>query len=59
MGQFGGSLGDDAGYLNNFPFAFPSACYVMVASHVGHTPSGAGILSPPQSQKAAFVVFPA
>ncbi|EOT5824381.1 hypothetical protein ACK6GW_003878, partial [Escherichia coli] len=45
VGQFGGSLGDDAGYLNNFPFAFPSACYVMVASHVGHTPSGAGILS--------------
>lgn len=32
-------------YLNDFPFAFPSACYGMIVSHVGHTPSGAGILS--------------
>ncbi|MED8249592.1 phage tail protein [Escherichia coli] len=56
-GQFGGSLGDDAGYLNNFPFAFPSACYVMVASHVGHTPSGAGILSASAITKSGFRGF--
>ncbi|EKM0734969.1 phage tail protein [Escherichia coli] len=43
--RFGGSGGEDAGYLNDFPFAFPSACYGMIVSHVGHTPSGAGILS--------------
>ncbi|HGX4455441.1 TPA: phage tail protein [Escherichia coli] len=43
--KFGGSGGEDAGYLNDFPFAFPSACYGMIVSHVGHTPSGAGILS--------------
>ncbi|MGT5051521.1 phage tail protein [Escherichia coli] len=43
--RFGGSGGEDAGYLNDFPFAFPSACYGMTVSHVGHTPSGAGILS--------------
>lgn len=57
VGQFGGSLGDDAGYLNNFPFAFPSACYVMVASHVGHTPSGAGILSASAITKSGFRGF--
>ncbi|HFI4466425.1 TPA: phage tail protein [Escherichia coli] len=57
VGQFGGSLGDDAGYLNNFPFAFPSACYVMVASHVGHTPSGAGILSASTITKSGFRGF--
>ncbi|HHA4735999.1 TPA: phage tail protein, partial [Escherichia coli] len=57
VGQFGGSLGDDAGYLNNFPFAFPSACYVMVASHVGHTPSGAGILSASAITKNGFRGF--
>ncbi len=57
VGQFGGSLGDDAGYLNNFPFAFPSACYVMVASHVGHTPSGAGILSTSAITKSGFRGF--
>ena len=43
--RFGGSGGEDAGYLNDFPFAFPSACYGMIVSHVGHTASGAGILS--------------
>ncbi|MED8218288.1 phage tail protein [Escherichia coli] len=43
--RFGGSGGEDAGYLNDFPFAFPSACYGMIVSHAGHTPSGAGILS--------------
>jgi len=43
--RFGGSGGEDAGYLNDFPFAFPSACYGMIVSHVGHAPSGAGILS--------------
>ncbi|MGP4313746.1 gp53-like domain-containing protein [Escherichia coli] len=43
--RFGGSGGEDAGYLNDFPFAFPSACYGMIVSHVGNTPSGAGILS--------------
>ncbi|HFQ9308992.1 TPA: phage tail protein [Escherichia coli] len=43
--RFGGSGGEDAGYLNDFPFAFPSACYGMIVSHVGYTPSGAGILS--------------
>ncbi|MCZ8651586.1 phage tail protein [Escherichia albertii] len=43
--RFGGAGGEDAGYLNDFPFAFPSACYGMIVSHVGHTPSGAGILS--------------
>ncbi|EOX9987722.1 phage tail protein [Escherichia coli] len=43
--RFGGSGGEDAGYLNDFPFAFPSACYGMIVGHVGHTPSGAGILS--------------
>ncbi|EME1582690.1 phage tail protein [Escherichia coli] len=43
--RFGGSGGEGAGYLNDFPFAFPSACYGMIVSHVGHTPSGAGILS--------------
>ncbi|GDN70627.1 phage tail protein [Escherichia coli] len=43
--RFGGSGGEDVGYLNDFPFAFPSACYGMIVSHVGHTPSGAGILS--------------
>ncbi|MGT6086392.1 phage tail protein [Escherichia coli] len=43
--RFGGSGGEDAGYPNDFPFAFPSACYGMIVSHVGHTPSGAGILS--------------
>lgn len=43
--RFGGSGGIDAGYLNDFPFAFPSACYGMIVSHMGHTPSGAGILS--------------
>ncbi|EQZ89439.1 phage tail protein [Escherichia coli] len=43
--RFGGSGGEDDGYLNDFPFAFPSACYGMIVSHVGHTPSGAGILS--------------
>ena len=43
--RFGGSGGEDAGYLNDFPFAFPSACYGMIVSNVGHTPSGAGILS--------------
>lgn len=43
--KFGGSGGEDAGYLNDFPFAFPSACYGMIVSHAGHTPSGAGILS--------------
>ncbi|WP_439953897.1 phage tail protein [Escherichia coli] len=57
VGQFGGSLGDDAGYLNNFPFAFPSACYVMVASHVGHTPSSAGILSASAITKSGFRGF--
>lgn len=57
VGQFGGSLGDDAGYLNNFPFAFPSACYVMVASHVGHTPSAAGILSASAITKSGFRGF--
>lgn len=57
VGQFGGSLGDDAGYLNNFPFAFPSACYVMVASHVGHTPSVAGILSASAITKSGFRGF--
>ena len=57
VGQFGGSPGDDAGYLNNFPFAFPSACYVMVASHVGHTPSGAGILSASAITKSGFRGF--
>ncbi|WP_395239996.1 hypothetical protein [Escherichia coli] len=57
VGQFGGSLGDDAGYLNNFPFVFPSACYVMVASHVGHTPSGAGILSASAITKSGFRGF--
>ncbi|EOT0608792.1 phage tail protein [Escherichia coli] len=57
VGQFGGSLRDDAGYLNNFPFAFPSACYVMVASHVGHTPSGAGILSASAITKSGFRGF--
>nr|MDN1323194.1 phage tail protein [Escherichia coli] len=57
VGQFGGRLGDDAGYLNNFPFAFPSACYVMVASHVGHTPSGAGILSASAITKSGFRGF--
>ncbi|MDN2459889.1 phage tail protein [Escherichia coli] len=57
VGQFGGGLGDDAGYLNNFPFAFPSACYVMVASHVGHTPSGAGILSASAITKSGFRGF--
>ena len=57
VGQFGGSLGDDAGYLNNFPFAFPSACYVMVASHAGHTPSGAGILSASAITKSGFRGF--
>ena len=57
VGQFGGSLGDDAGYLNNFPFAFPSACYVMVASHVGHTPSSAGILSASAITKSGFHGF--
>ena len=35
--RFGGSGGEDAGYLNDFPFAFPSACYGMIVSHVGHT----------------------
>ncbi|HFQ9309776.1 TPA: phage tail protein [Escherichia coli] len=43
--RFGGSGGEDAGYLNDFPFAFPSACYVIIVSHMGHAPSGAGILS--------------
>ncbi|EGW6522503.1 TPA: phage tail protein [Escherichia coli] len=43
--RFGGSGGEDAGYLNDFPFAFPSACYGVIVSHVGYTPSGAGILS--------------
>lgn len=57
VGQFGGSLGDDAGYLNNFPFTFPSACYVMVASHVGHTPSRAGILSASAITKSGFRGF--
>ena len=57
VGQFGGSLGDDAGYLNNFPFAFPSACYVMVASHAGHTPSSAGILSASAITKSGFRGF--
>ncbi len=57
VGQFGGSLGDDAGYLNNFPFTFPSACYVMVASHVGHTPSAAGILSASAITKSGFRGF--
>lgn len=57
VGQFGESLRDDAGYLNNFPFAFPSACYVMVASHVGHTPSGAGILSASAITKSGFRGF--
>ncbi len=33
--RFGGSGGEDAGYLNDFPFAFPSACYGMIVSHVG------------------------
>ncbi|MGR9913132.1 gp53-like domain-containing protein [Escherichia coli] len=43
--RFGGSGGEDAGYLNDFPFAFPSACNGVIVSHVGYTPSGAGILS--------------
>ncbi|EFX8856865.1 phage tail protein [Shigella flexneri] len=43
--RFGGSGGEDAGYLNDFPFAFPSACYGVIVSHVGYAPSGAGILS--------------
>ncbi|HFU8539209.1 TPA: phage tail protein, partial [Escherichia coli] len=47
----------DAGYLNNFPFAFPSACYVMVASHAGHTPSSAGILSASAITKSGFRGF--
>ncbi|QUR60937.1 phage tail protein [Escherichia coli] len=55
--RFGGSGGEDAGYLNDFPFAFPSACYVMVASHVGHTPSGAGILSASAITKSGFRGF--
>ncbi|EPW7557830.1 phage tail protein, partial [Escherichia coli] len=37
--------------------AFPSACYVMVASHVGHTPSGAGILSASAITKSGFRGF--
>lgn len=56
VGEFGGS-GDGAGYLNNFPFAFPSECYVMVATHTGHTPSGAGILSTSAITKSGFRGF--
>ena len=55
--RFGGSGGEDAGYLNDFPFAFPSACYGMIVSHVGHTPSGAGILSASAIRSSQFRGF--
>lgn len=38
--RFGGSGGEDAGYLNDFPFAFPSACSLSnicrFAGHLSH-----------------------
>lgn len=55
--RFGGSGGENAGYLNDFPFAFPSECYVVVASHLGNTPSGSGMLSASAITKSGFRGF--
>ena len=44
FGNFGGS-GPESGVGNTFPIAFPSVCLSVVLSHIGHSPSSAGVLS--------------